>query len=38
YRPEYKAFRFEDINRRLSYDEFLTALNYGKKLNLLIAD
>jgi len=34
YRPEYKAMKFDDINRRLSYDEFQDAIEIAEELKL----
>lgn len=34
YYPTYKAGKYEEINRRITYDEFKEALKYAKKLGL----
>jgi len=34
YRPEYRAMKFDDINRRLSYDEFQDAIEIAEELKL----
>lgn len=34
YRPEYKAYEYDDINRKLSEEEFNDAVRYAKKLGL----
>ncbi len=34
YHPWYKAYRYPEINRVLSYDEYLDVLNYAKDLGL----
>jgi putative pyruvate formate lyase activating enzyme len=34
YRPEYNALKFEDISRRLTWDEFQEAIEFAKDLGL----
>jgi len=34
YRPEYRASEYLDINRKLHYEEFRYAVEYGRELNL----
>lgn len=36
YYPTYKAFEYEEINRRLSLEEYNKAYNYAKKLGLQV--
>ena len=34
YRPEYKAFKFEDISQSVSTDEFYEVQNYANKIGI----
>jgi putative pyruvate formate lyase activating enzyme len=34
YHPDWKAWEYKDINRRLKISEFAEAINYGKELGL----
>jgi len=34
YRPEYKAYDYQDISRSISMDEFLKAKDYAEELNI----
>jgi len=34
YRPEYKAQKYPDINRRVTREEMEEAINYAKQLNI----
>jgi putative pyruvate formate lyase activating enzyme len=38
YRPEYKAYKYEDIDRRLRGNEFREAYRYAERLGLSLTD
>ncbi len=38
YRPEFKAYKYKDINRRLTKSEYLEAIRYAKSIGLTNLD
>ncbi len=38
YRPEFEAYKYEDINRRITRKEFLEAIRYAKSIGLTNLD